>query len=115
MDARVLGSSDFVDRLLVDATTREQETLRLARKVVSLPAVGRMISTREGALESDLRSGIRTRAVVWARRMFCKIAVKGMGYPWAEVARFLGVTTSAVNRLAVSEELPEVLKYLNAL
>jgi hypothetical protein len=38
-----------------------------------------------------------------------------MGYPGAEVARFLGVTTSAVNRLAVSEELPEVKKYLKAL
>jgi predicted transcriptional regulator len=38
-----------------------------------------------------------------------------MGYSGAEVARFLGVTTSAVNRLAVSEELPEVRKYLKAL
>jgi hypothetical protein len=32
---------------------------------------------------------------------------KGMGYAGAEVARFLGVTTSAVNRLALSEERPE--------
>jgi predicted transcriptional regulator len=38
-----------------------------------------------------------------------------MGYSGAEVARFLGVTTSAVNRLAVSEELPEFRKYLKAL
>jgi hypothetical protein len=39
----------------------------------------------------------------------------GMGYSGAEVARFVGVTTSAVNRLAVSEELPGFRKYLNAL
>jgi len=31
------------------------------------------------------------------------------------VPRFLGVTTSAVNRLAVSPALPEYRKYLKAL
>ncbi len=31
-----------------------------------------------------------------------------MGYPGAEVAGFLGVTTSAVIRAAYSEELPEI-------
>jgi len=31
------------------------------------------------------------------------------------VARFLGVTTSAINRLAVSPALPESRKYLKAL
>ena len=35
-----------------------------------------------------------------------------MGYPDAEVARFLGVRTSAVIRAAYSEELPELPKYL---
>jgi len=34
-----------------------------------------------------------------------------MRYPGAEVARYLGVTTSAVNRLAASEESRELLKY----
>jgi hypothetical protein len=36
--------------------------------------------------------------------MFCQLAVGKMGYPGAEVVRFLGVTTSAVNRLVVSEK-----------
>jgi len=35
-----------------------------------------------------------------------------MGYSGADVAGFLGITTSAVNRLAVSDELPEIEKYL---
>jgi hypothetical protein len=33
----------------------------------------------------------------------------------AEVARFLGVTTSSVNRLAASEELPDLNRYLKML
>ncbi len=35
-------------------------------------------------------------------------------YSGAGLARFVEVTTSSVNRLAVSEALPEVAKYLNA-
>jgi len=40
------------------------------------------------------------------------LAVGKMGYPGAKVARFLGVTTSAVVRAAETEELKEVQKYL---
>jgi len=43
------------------------------------------------------------------------VAVQGLGYAGAGVARFLGVATSSVNRLAASEELPEVKRYLKAL
>jgi hypothetical protein len=35
-----------------------------------------------------------------------------MGQPGAEVARFLGVTTSAMLRAAKTEELKEAQKYL---
>jgi hypothetical protein len=34
-----------------------------------------------------------------------------MGYPGAEVARYLAVTTSSVNRLAISEEAADLKKY----
>ena len=36
-------------------------------------------------------------------------------YSEAEVARFLEMTTSSINRLAISEERPEFRKYRNAL
>ena len=65
----------------------------------------------EGIEESELCSGIRKRKVVRCRRIFSQIAVKKMGYSGAHVARYLGITTSAVNRLAVSEELPETKEY----
>ena len=44
--------------------------------------------------------------------MFCPLAIGRMGYPGAGVARFLGVTISSVNRLAVSEEVPNLNKYI---
>jgi len=50
-----------------------------------------------------------------ARSLFCQLAVNKMGYSGAEVPRFLGVTTSSVNRLENSEELPSVKEYIKLL
>ena len=77
--------------------------------------MARTLSTGAGIPERELQSGSRRPGVVRARRLFCQAAVKGLGYSGAGVARFLGVTTSSVNRLAVSAELPEVKRYLKAL
>ena len=106
-DERILGSGEFVEGLLSGVAKREEETLRLRRKVISLPELMKLIVTGEKLKEDDLRSGDRRRGAVKARRVFCHLAVRRMGY--------LGVTTSAVNRLAVSGENAEVQKYLNLL
>jgi len=62
--------------------------------------------------ELELRSGMRRKRISRARRLFCQVAVGQMGYPAAEVARFLGVSTSAVVRTAHLESLPEIEKYV---
>ena len=111
-DERILGSSEFNQRLFSEAEERGKETLRLSLKLPDLRPLGGEIVTGEGIEENDLRSGSRKRDVVRAKRMFCQLAVKKIGYSGAEVARFLWVTTSPVNRLANSEELPEVSRYI---
>jgi len=111
-DDRVLGGHEFVQRLMSEAEEKEKETLRLGRDVPRLRALADRIIRGEGVNESELRSGMRKREVAKARRLFCQLAIGRMGYPGAEVARFLGVTTSSVNRLAVSEEMAPLSKYL---
>ncbi|MFC1816035.1 hypothetical protein ACFL0M_08840 [Thermodesulfobacteriota bacterium] len=111
-DERILGSSEFVQNIICDAEEKAKETLRLSLKISDLSFLAKEISKGEGVEETELRTGFKVRAVVKARRVFCQVVVKKMGYSGAEVARFLGVTTSAVNRLAVSEELPEIKKYI---
>ena len=111
-DERILGRDEFIQRLMSEVEEREKETLRLSRKVPDLPTLARRIIEGEGMEESELRSGVRKREVVRARRIFCQLAIGRMGYPGAEVARFLRVTTSSVNRLAVSEEPANLKKYL---
>ena len=113
-DERILGSGEFTEHLLAEAASKEKETLRFSRRVVALATLARKIVAGAGVTEGELRSGSRKPAVVRARRLFCQVAVKGLGYSGGRVARFLGVTTSAVNRLAVSEELPECKRYINA-
>jgi len=46
------------------------------------------------------------------RKVFCQVAVKKLGYSGAAVARFLGVTTSLINRYASSEEVGNLDQYL---
>jgi putative transposase len=111
-DERILGSEGFIERLLSEAEEREKETLRFSRKVPDLATLARRIVKEEGIEESELRSGMRKKRVVKGRRMLCQLAVGKMGHPGAEVARFLGVTTSSVNRLVVSEEVLDLKKYL---
>jgi len=109
-DERILGRVEFIRRILSEAEEREKETLRLSQKKPDLTTVARRVIEAEGIGESELRSGMRKREVVRVRRMFCQLAVREMGYAGAEVARFLGVTTSSVNRLAVSEETADLKK-----
>ena len=111
-DERILGRDEFIQRLMSEAEEREKETLRLGREVLGLLNLAKRIMKGEGIEESEFRSGTRKREVVRARRLFCQLAIGRMGYPGAEVARFLGVTTSSVNRLAVSEEVANLKKYL---
>jgi hypothetical protein len=111
-DDRILGSSEFVEHLLREADEREKETLRLSAQLRDLASLAREIAEGEGLAESELRSGGRQRKISRARRLFCQLAVGKLGYPGASVARFLGVTTSAVVRAVLSEDLPDIGKYM---
>jgi hypothetical protein len=111
-DERILGSGEFVKELISGAESKEKETLRLWKRVKGLDNLMKEIGKGEGIGERDLRSGSRKKKIVRGRRLFCQVAVRVMGHSGAEVARYLGVTTSSVNRLAASEELRELDKYV---
>jgi putative transposase len=111
-DARILGSSDFVERVTAQAEGREKETLRLRRKVPDLGALVKEIAKRQGVAEEKLKEERRTRDVVKVTKLICQLAVGKFGYTGASVARFLGVTTSLVNRYAASRKLQELRDYV---
>ena len=90
------------------ATPREY-TGHVAAK--DLEILADQICNGEGIEKKELCSGIRKKDVVKCRKIFCPLAVKKMGYSGADVARFLGITTSGVNRLAASDVLSDTEKY----
>ncbi len=110
-DERILGSSEFVNNAITDAYKKEKETLRLNLRISDLESLAEKIGEGEAVEKKELCSGNRRRSVVRARKIFCQVSVKEMGYSGADVARFLGITTSAVNRLAASRVLSDTEKY----
>ncbi len=77
-----------------------------------LDAPGRPHHVMGRGIDRQGYSGSRKNKVSKAWRLFCQLAVRKMGYPGAQVPRFLGVTTSAVVRVANFEDLPEIENYL---
>ena len=59
-------------------------------------------------LIGELHSGRRRHRVVKARHVLSWIGVRELGYSGAEMARYLGVTTSCINRFLSSGEKPDV-------
>jgi hypothetical protein len=108
----ILGGSEFANNILADAEQKAKKALRLILKISDLSSLAMKVCKGEEVNEIELRSGLRKMEVVKSRRMFCQMALKKMGYSGADVMRFFGITTSDVNRLAVSDELPEVEKYI---
>lgn len=101
-DERILGNGEFVERVIAETERQERETLRLRRKVPELRELLREMARKEGLDEEELKKVRRKREVSAAIRIFCWLAVQKYGYSGASVARFLGVTTSLVNRYAAS-------------
>ena len=111
-DERILGSGDFIEQLLSEAEEKAKETLGWKGRIPSLQDLLSKISKIEGVEEKKVQHGDRKRLVVLVRKLFCQIAVKKLGYSGAAVARFLGVTTSLVNRYASLEEAEDLDHYL---
>ena len=85
--------------------------MRLNSKISGLEILPDQVCDGEGVEKIGLCLGIRKRDVVKCRKIFCQIAVEKMGYSGADAARFLGITTSGVNRLAASDVLSDAEKY----
>jgi len=111
-DERILGSGDFIDQVLSEAEEKAKQTLGWKGRVPDLESLLSKVAEREGVEGEKVRGGDRRRSVVGARKIFCQLAVKRIGYSGAAVARFLGVTTSLVNRYASSEGVGILDQYL---
>ena len=105
---RILGSGEFVENVLKEIERRELETLRLKQRGIQLEDLCREVAKAHDVEFSELTSGSRRRQVVKARADVALMAVKRLGLSCADVARFLGVSTSSVNYVVNKKEISSI-------
>lgn len=107
-DHRILGDNDFAQAVVSDLDDAIKRNLRLSGQRKDMAALAEEVCKKYDILSGELESGGRRYAVVKAREALSWIAVRELGYSGAEVARYLGVTTSCINRSITSGKKPDV-------
>jgi len=111
-DQRILGDGEFVQQLLEEMDEIGSKNLRLPHEKMSLDVLAARVCGVHGVRSGELLSGSRRRDIIETRRVMSWLSVRELGYSGAEVARYLGVTSSCVTRVASGREVPDVDKYL---
>lgn len=109
-DERILGDGEFVERVLEEWDDVGRSNIRVSGKRKSLSWLGQGVCEKYGVTMEELRSGSRREMVMRGREELSQVAVKGMGYSGAEVARYLGVTGSCITRIVAKGQLSEEVK-----
>ena len=104
-DTRILGSGEFVEEILKDAEKKELETLRFKNRKIGIKELCEKAVEISKIDMTELTSGGCRQIVRNARGEIAQIAVKKLGLSGAEVARYLGVTASCINRIVERREL----------
>ena len=95
-DSRILGGGDFVKEILREADKRLRRQMKDKEAEDSIDRVIKKMCTEAGVKEEELRSGGKRRRVTKVRGEVAFYLTKEMGLSMAEIARNLGVGTSAI-------------------
>jgi transposase-like protein len=95
-DSRILGGGDFVADILREADQRVKRYLPVREKGALKECIIKEICEKEGVGEGQLRQGGQTRRASLVRSRVAWRLSREYGIPMAEIARDLGVCTSAI-------------------
>ena len=92
-DERVLGSSEFVEKLLREAEERDQREAR----TIDVSTLGRRICRDMGVSWEAVLGGSRARKVAKARAVLAYVWVRHLGRKGSELARTINADPSTVS------------------
>jgi hypothetical protein len=95
-DSRILGDGDFVAEIIREAEKKVRRYLRAGETKNSIDKSIREMCIEEGVGEQELRMGVRTRKYSGVRAKIAYHLSHELGISRAEIARQLGVCTSAI-------------------
>lgn len=96
-DDRILGSGEFVERMIKEAEENIRTRFTANDKEEKIGQVMELICKEEDVNIKELRAGGRRRPVATARRRIAQSLVGEYGITLAEAARQLGVSTAAIS------------------
>jgi len=100
-DERILGRSEFVERVLREAGEQLERGSRLRGRGADLRWLIERVAVVFGVEAEDLKTGSRSRKVGKARAALCCIGVRELGLSCAFLAKELRISPSAVSKSAV--------------
>jgi hypothetical protein len=95
-DSRILGDGDFVAEIIREAEKKVRRYLRAGEMSNSIDKLIKGICIKEGVGEQEMRMGVRTRKYSGVRAKIAYHLSHELGISRAEIARQLGVCTSAI-------------------
>ena len=100
-DERMLGGSEFVERVLREADEEWERRSLLRQRGLDLRRLLEKVAGHFGLETEDLKSGSKARAIAKARAVLCYVGVRKVGLTSASIAKELGISPSAVSKSIV--------------
>jgi putative transposase len=97
-DERILGTGDFVQKVVSEADERTKYQLKDNERREKAKQLIEQTCKKEDVNPTELRMGSRRGHIARVRGEIAYQLVERYGFPLAEVARQLGVTTSAISK-----------------
>ena len=97
-DERILGSGDFVEKIIKEADDTVKYQFGGNKAAQQVGTFIEQECKRENITRKELRMGAKRGRIGKARSQIAYQLVENNGVPLAEVARQLGVTTSAISK-----------------
>jgi hypothetical protein len=103
-DSRILGNGEFVQSIMQEANEQVKRQMKNRRGEGGVAGVIKKLCKEAGIEETELREGGRRRKVSEVRGRIALFLCREMGIPMAEIARQVGVGTSAIGMAIRKEE-----------
>ena len=103
-DERVLGSGEFVDQILQEVEDRQLRQMKLRRRGGSIENIIQEECKKRKVSEQELRKGSRRGQMSEVRAAIAYRSKEELGISGAEIARYLGVNTSSINRALAKKD-----------
>lgn len=102
-DERILGSGDFVERMISEADEKMKHQLPEKELIIKVEKYIRDVCEKRKVNINEIKTGSRRRSVTETRSYIARKLVENYGIPLAEIARHVGVSTSAISKMLKKE------------